>query len=104
MYRLVKDDATLTTLSSPVWVKLQSNGAFALCAEAEAQGVVLNGEVYHISGTDALEGKETVVVSEISETAYLTEQLAAQESIQIQNQIALAELSILIATGGTTSV
>lgn len=32
------------------WVKLQSNGVYVHCPEAEGQGIVLNNEIYHVSG------------------------------------------------------
>ncbi len=30
------------------WVKLQDNGVFVSCDETEGQGVVLDGEIYHV--------------------------------------------------------
>lgn len=32
------------------WVKLQDNGIYVGCGESEGQGVVLDGEIYHVDG------------------------------------------------------
>lgn len=61
---------------NPVWVKKQDNGSYGLCSEQEAQGVVIEGIVYHVEGRDELDGTESVVVTEISEIAYQKEQEA----------------------------
>lgn|GEM_PF-5573110 len=34
----------------PTWVKSQQNGIMILCPEPDGQGVVINGETYHIKG------------------------------------------------------
>lgn len=90
-------------MNNPVWVKQQENGSFALSSEAEAQGVVVDGTVFHLPGREPLEGHEEVILSEISETAYQREQEQASSLRQLQNETAVAELSILVATllGGT---
>ena len=41
------------------WVKKQDNGIFVSCAETEGQGIVLSGEIYHVSGRVEI-GKPTV--------------------------------------------
>ena len=61
---------------NPVWVKKQDNGSYGLCSEQGAQGVVIEGTVYHVEGRDELDGTESVVVTEISEIAYQKEQEA----------------------------
>lgn len=98
MYRMFKGEDILATVTNPVWVRKQDNGCYGLCEAHNAQGVVLEGTVYHLDGKDELEGTETVVLGEISEAAYQKEQAAAQEAKQIQIDTALAELSILIAS------
>lgn len=98
MYQIIKDGTVLATVTSPVWVRKQDNGSYGLCSEVDAQGVVLDGTVYHMDGRDELEGTETVVLGEISEVAYQKEQEEAQKAKQIQIDTALAELSILIAS------
>lgn len=103
MYKIVKDTQTVTVVSNPVWVKMQDNGSFTLCDAAEAQGVVVEGVVYHISNTPEIAGHDTVIISEISETAYHNEIAAAQQEKQLQTDSALAELSILIASAMPTT-
>lgn len=93
----MKENTTLAVVTTPVWVKKQNNGSFALCGEAEAQGVVADSTVYHVFGKPEIEGHESVVIGEISEMAYQREQEVKQEARQLQMETALAELSILLA-------
>ena len=76
MYRMFKGEIVLATVTNPVWVKKQDNGSYGLCSEQAAQGVVIEGTVYHVEGRDELDGTESVVVTEISEIAYQKEQEA----------------------------
>jgi len=96
MYRMFKDETVLATVTNPVWVKKQDNGSYGLCGEQEAQGIVIEGTVYHVEGRDELAETESVSVTEISEATYQKEQVVAQEAKQLQMDTALAELSILI--------
>lgn len=98
MYKIIKENTVQAVVTTPVWVKMQKNGSFALCDEAEAHGVVVDGTVYHVSGRPEIEGYETVILGEITETAYQREQTEEQEAKQLQMDTALAELSILIAS------
>lgn len=97
MYRIIKNEEVLGTVSDLSWVRLQPNGCFALCDKEAASGIVVDGTVYHVDGRAEIVDVETVTVNEISEVAYQQEQKAAQ----LETQIALAELSIMLA-GGTT--
>lgn len=97
MFRIFKDGEALATVNTPSWVKKQENGCFSLCDMETAQGVVVDGTVYHVAGKPEIDGAETVVLGEISETAYQMEQQAAAANSQLQTETALAELSILIA-------
>ena len=101
MYRIIKNEEVLGTVSGLSWVRLQPNGCFALCDKELATGIVVDGTVYHVDGKEEITGAETVTVNEISEVAYQQEQKAAQEAAQLETQIALAELSILLAGGAT---
>jgi hypothetical protein len=73
---MFKGEIVLATVTNPVWVKKQDNGSYGLCSEREAQGVVIDGTVYHVEGRDELDGTESVIVTEISEIAYQKEQEA----------------------------
>lgn len=74
MYKIMLGETELTTVNTPVWVKKQDNGCFALTDQETAQGVVVGETVYHLSGKDDIPGTKTVVLGEISETAYQQEQ------------------------------
>lgn len=43
-----------------MWVKLTSSGLYSVCTEAEGEGVVVGGEIYHVRGCPVLPGKQTV--------------------------------------------
>lgn len=77
MFRFHRDGAQVVTLRDPVWVKVLDNGCFGLCREEEAQGVSIDGAVYHIAGREDIPGVETVSVGEVSESAYQKEQAQA---------------------------
>lgn len=79
MYKILKEDTVLATVHNPTWVKLQDNGCFALCDIVSAQGVVIDGVVYHILGKPDITGSETVSLVEVSETTYQLEQKKALE-------------------------
>lgn len=98
MYRIFRNGDTLATISSLTFVRMQENGSYAVCDEADAQGIVLDGTVYHVLGLPDLDNVDTVTIIEISETAYQQEQAAAATESQLQNELALAELSMLIAS------
>lgn len=70
MYKIIKDGNLLSIVGKPTWVRKQDNGSFGLTDEASAQGVALNGEVYHITGRQEIEGKETVSVCEVDDGEY----------------------------------
>lgn len=96
MYEIVKEDVILVTLTNPVWVVIQDNGCLGLASEQNAQGIVIDGTVYHIQGRKKLPGCESVILHEISELTHHRKQTAEQEVRQLQIDMALAELSIII--------
>lgn len=98
MLKIIKNGETLATVNAPTWVRLQENGCFAISNEKDANGIVVDGTVYHVLGKPDLEGHESVILSEITETEYQREQKADQDARQLQNDTAVAELSILLAT------
>lgn len=99
MYRFIKGSEVIATVTSPVFVFMQENECLALTSENAAQGVVVDGTVYHLADKPSL-GEEypDVVMSKISETDYQREQEGARATTQRQNETAMAELSILVAT------
>lgn len=99
MYRFIKGSEVIATVTSPVFVFMQENGCLALTSEGTAQGVVVDGTVYHLADRASI-GDEypDVVMLKISETDYQREQEEARAATQRQNETAMAELSILVAT------
>ena len=98
MYRVFRNGNAIATVSNLIYVRLQDNGSYAICDEADAQGIVLDGTVYHVLGLPDLDNVDTVTIVEISETAYQQEQAETAAESQLQNELALAELSMLIAS------
>lgn len=84
----------MAVITSPVWVRKQDNGCFALCGEADAQGIVVDGTVYHVAGRSEIEGAETVNVGEISESAYQKEQQTLQSSLVYAAQASVMGVAI----------
>jgi hypothetical protein len=84
MYYALKDGSMLPAGVRPVWVKRQDNGVMVLCGEDEAQGVVIDGETYHLRGRKELDAP-TVDLIWKEETETILEQLT-------NCQLALAEI------------
>ena len=80
MYRMFKGEDILATVTNPVWVRKQDNGCYGLCNEQEAQGVVVEGTVYHLAGRDALDGVESEVTYQKEQEAIL-QRKADQEEV-----------------------
>lgn len=80
-------------MQTPNWVKLQENGSFALSNEAEAQGVVIDGTVYHVVGKEALEAHEDVLVTDVDELAYQREQKAHLQAATLPAAIVFVTLA-----------
>ena len=58
------------------WVKRQRNGVMVLCGEADGQGIVIDGETYHINGREAFDRPTADLVWE-EETKRLVEAIGA---------------------------
>lgn len=58
MYYALKNGTTVPA-EKLRWVKKQDNGVFINCAESEGQGIILDGEIYHVSGRTEID-KPTV--------------------------------------------
>lgn len=70
MYKVLKENTVLAVVGSPTWVRLQENGSYELTNEANAQGIAVDGKVYHVNGHPALEGAETVIVVTVDDGQY----------------------------------
>ena len=58
MYKIIKKDAVLGIVSNLTWVCMQENGCYGLTVEDNAQGIALNGTVYHVNGHPELAGAD----------------------------------------------
>lgn len=121
MYKIINNDTVLATVATPIWVKKQANGCFALCDEASAHGVVVDGTVYHVAGKPEIEGTETIILGEVDEATYQKEQAAENDvlgqavaGLSLQNMqlntaldtlgtsLAQAQLDIMTLKGGAS--
>ena len=76
MYKIDRDGETVAMTEAPTYVRRAENGCFILCREAEAEGIVHNGQVFHLLGRPDMGGaaatvmlEETDAGSEIARTA-----------------------------------
>lgn len=60
VYTVELESKIIARRKSILWVKLASSGLYSVCTEAEGEGVVVGGEIYHVRGCPVLPGKETV--------------------------------------------
>ncbi len=74
VYKVFKNNEIIAVINSPTWVKQQENKTFLLCTEQEAQGIVINNDVFHVLGLPDIEGTESVALSKINEETYYAEQ------------------------------
>ena len=60
VYTVELESKIIARRKSILWVKLASSGLYSVCTEAEGDGVVVGGEIYHVRGCPVLPGKQTV--------------------------------------------
>lgn len=68
MYKVLKNGETLALSENLTYVKLQDNGAYTLTSSDDAEGVVINGDVYSLS--DKLKGVDSVTIKEVDNGDY----------------------------------
>ena len=56
MYEIRKDGAVLALTEKPTYIYRHEEGFYALCDEAQAQGIAVNGTPYSLHGRPAIEG------------------------------------------------
>ena len=71
MFKIIKENKVLGIVSNPTWVRMQDNGCYGLTIEDNAQGIALNGTVYHVNGKPDLNGAETVSIEEVDDGIYV---------------------------------
>lgn len=78
MYEVTKDGAVIATVDRLQFVRRQPNGIVINCPEAEAQGICVNDEFYHLPWLPVLPGAEDVTIEEFDGAAALA---AIQEAL-----------------------
>lgn len=77
MYKIINAEGReLGMTERPYYIRRSESGSYTPCSEKEAQGVALNGTPYHLFGRAAMDGLETVVLSETDAGSILREQEA----------------------------
>lgn len=67
VYTVAKGGVIIARLKALIWVRLTAPGVYLVCDEDEGEGVLVDGEIYHVRGCALLPGKETVVLDYIEE-------------------------------------
>lgn len=93
MLQIIKHGVVLVTVNNPTYVFQMENGCYALCPEANAQGVVIEGTVYHIAGRPEIKGAEDISLLEITETEHVLTEKKAMEEANNATTIAFVSLA-----------
>ena len=102
MYKILKEDGTTLGYTEYLhYIKKSKSGCFIEATEKDAIGIIFNGTLYNIDGQSSIEEAESVL---LQKTDAGTEQREIQDKIsnnQLQNDTAIAELSMLISSLAT---
>lgn len=60
VYTVELDGKIIARRESLLWVRLDAPGLYVVCTEAEGEGVIVDGEIYHVRGCPVLPGKQIV--------------------------------------------
>lgn len=63
------------------WVKLQANGIFITCGDDEGQGIIVEGEIYHVHGRTGIDKPTVILVWHDDMTALIEEYQSQQANI-----------------------
>lgn len=67
VYTVTKDGGVIARRDALIWVKLTAPGIYLVCGEADGEGILLDGTIYHVRGCPILPGKETVILDYIEQ-------------------------------------
>lgn len=59
VYTVEKGGEIIARLDNLIWVRLVAPGLYLVCGEDDDEGVLVDGEIYHVRGCALLPGKET---------------------------------------------
>lgn len=57
VYTVELDGEIIARRESLLWVRLDAPGLYVVCTEAEGEGVIVYGEIYHVRGVSHIAGK-----------------------------------------------
>lgn len=60
LYTVELNREIISRRESLLWVRLDAPGLYIVCTEDEGEGVIVDGEIYHVRGCPILPGKQTV--------------------------------------------
>lgn len=67
VYTVELDGKIIARRDALIWVKLTEPGLYIVCGEADGEGVLIDGTIYHVRGCPLLPGKETVTLDYIEQ-------------------------------------
>ena len=67
VYTVELDGKIIARRDALIWVKLTEPGLYIVCGEADGEGVLIDGAIYHVRGCPILPGKETVTLDYIEQ-------------------------------------
>ena len=103
MYQIIKHGAVLALTEKPIYICLHEEGFYALCTEADAQGIAVSGHAYSLHGRSPMDGCETVQLIELDAGGILAQTQADTDATLLMVQLAVAELAETQATDQTAN-
>ena len=67
IYTVERDGEIIARRESLLWVRLAEPGVYLVCGEEGGEGVIVDGEIYHVRGCPILSGKPTAKLDYIEQ-------------------------------------